>query len=433
MTRTSRFLLSVRFGMKKRGAQPKAPPGARAEDDAGRSIVGAIGSALLKKRTIPSEVLGIILQEAWLSFPLFAPSSRWQFFRAVRAVCRQWRDAMLRVATRCIPICLRSNEDLAGYLAVGRLALQEAQFGVPEAIGETLELEGATDERGYNMPSTSTAILDPHQLARVFRHAAAYLHVAYGCELSLRTVKTFFSEQEILQLDCGGEDLRYEWTSKSTRFLSLLRSVIPDCKKVYITSRMIAFHYEEVVALLNFVAAMPSATALEIDARIEFYSTRDTPHTPSAATPQDLSPPIPMLPNVRSLRLHEYPRCSCKDHELGNGHAKGTCFTFELMSAFPNAEHLRIDTPLALRNITPPSALRTLTLQVPPLASGAAPYSVVGYNIPSAVKHGLFSAHSSGERQPRIVCRAGESEPTGWAQAQAACAQCGIELVREIA
>ena len=105
------------------------------------------------------------------------------------------------------------------------------------------------------------------------------------------------------------------------------------------------------------------------------------------------------------------------------------------MAVFKHVEHLRIDSPMILKYMVPLPALHTLTLVAAvPVVSGPAAHphnSIVAYNIPAALKHGLFRDQLAAGKTPKIICITGEVEPVGWDGAQVACSRRGVVLIRK--
>ncbi|KAI0774782.1 hypothetical protein BD413DRAFT_305180 [Trametes elegans] len=437
MTRTTRFLLSARFDMKARRDKQKAEAAsARSKDRAtakGQPTAMINDRPALSKGRFPAEILDTILREAWYSVPLWQPATRWALFGAACLVNRQWRDATLRLATRSVTVCLRSNMDLAGYCAVGRQYLATARIAPKATATDTQDQPG-------NRPSTFCALPERRVLANVFRHATISLYAPYfNPDVTGREV---VSEDVLVRLMSTGGPLESQWCADDNDWLTTLRRVVPDGKRVSLSTSMgvgltLALSHERTAIFVNYVATLPSVVSLDCNAIIAPSETGDKPRNHALFPWERLPSSVPPLPRIRHLRFKDYPACTCPARELGRGHAESYCFAYQLTTAFPRVEHLHLDTPVSLKDITPPATLRTLTLEVPlgtPVASQGVSTSlhrsVVGYNLDAALKLGLLGTRLPSSKQREIVLRTTGDELTGWAEAQVACERHSIVLVR---
>ncbi|KAH9847570.1 hypothetical protein C2E23DRAFT_493176 [Lenzites betulinus] len=429
MTKRSRYILSLRFGMKSRNKKQTAKSELREVTTACR-IQSASSPILPRPRPIPIEIVEMILEEAWLSVPLPDPAARWAFFRKASFVNNQWHEAMLRMAVRHVRICLRSNEDLAGYLTVGRQCMQREALH-PGFIPASTSVDDRSIE---NTPSTSLAIPDQRLLCAVFRRSSWSLYVPYSPELPASTNRRLFPEQDILQLDRAGSILRSEWAPNSISYLPILRRIVPDCKKITIHTRPAAGLSAGLSRIvLGFIASLPSVTHLDFDTTFEPSDTRGRPRDETLFPWERVPSPLPSLPRVHYLRFKEYPNCTCQKLDLGFGHAESYCFAYQLTSAFPSVVHLHIDTPMILKHVKPPPRLHTLTLEVPRArrTNPTGLESVMEYNLAAALNRGLLEASLATGRQCKAVFKMSTGDPAGWSHVVAACRQHGVTLVRQ--
>ncbi|KAI0666813.1 hypothetical protein C8Q78DRAFT_1082713 [Trametes maxima] len=388
----------------------------------------------LRARSFPDEVVRIILSYAWLSLRPSDPMVRWALFRAVSGVNHQWRDGIVRVATRYVEVCLRSNADLAGYLTVGKMALQK-HLSDPREL-----LHSSTEDAGQEMKTGATLGSRPVPaetlLSKVFKRATISLYVPRDEEVPAFSAKQVLFGRGILQLGQPTQDLGTGWASSDTEHLTLLRRIVPNCGKVSIgTGHCTGLRSALTRTILEFVASLQSPTHLDFDTFLETSDTRDKPRDEVTFPSERHALLIPPLPGIRTVRFKEYPSCSCENRELGSGHAESFCFAFQLMRALPNVERLQIDAPVLLKHIIPPPSLHTLILRVAQgaPAQGAVPSQfITNYNLSAAINSGLFKSPLPSGRRPQVLIDTTypELDIAGWPDAVAACEGCGVALVR---
>ncbi|KAI0816966.1 hypothetical protein BC628DRAFT_1097412 [Trametes gibbosa] len=431
MTRRSRYILSLRCGMKKTRRDQKQEQTAETPEATVHQSQIMEPSVLPRARPLPIEIVEMILEEAWLSVPLLDPAARWVFFRKACLVNHQCHEAILRVAVRHVRVCLRSNEDLAGYLMVGRQSLQRQT----RLSGYASFSTSVDDRQMENTPSTSQAIPDQRVLSTVFCRSSWSLYIPYSPELPISVSRRFFSEQDVLQLDRAGNILRAGWSPDSISCLPVLRRIVPDSKRIAIHTRPAAGLSAGLSRIvLGFIASLPSVTHLDFDTTFEPSDTRGRPRDEILFPWERIPSPLPLLPKVRYLRFKEYPNCTCQKLDLGFGHAESYCFAYQLTSAFPNVVHLHIDTPVILKHVKPPPRMHTLTLEVPRAghANPTSPGSIIEYNLAAALNRGLLEAPVAGGRQRKVVFNMSTGDPAGWKHVVAACRQHGVTLVRHV-
>ncbi|KAI0334560.1 hypothetical protein GY45DRAFT_1116191 [Cubamyces sp. BRFM 1775] len=458
MTRSTRYLLSQRYGTKKR-AMDKPTPSSQNQLEitmgaasSNSPVQGPSHIATAKAKTmnnptldnlvlsrqiaLPVEVLETILRDAWVSIPIHSAITRWELFQAVRGVNRQWREVMLQVAIRNVVVHLESDADLAGYLLIGLIASR--RYGRLDGNSkESLADASEPSNAGVGAAANRLTIPSKDILQDVFRRSSIFVHMdqpppSMEARSWKRYVRSLVKNNELQALFPQDLPLRPQQSS-SPPYLSRLARVIPDARRVStavipmcITGRVHRFDAVACMSIiLPFVASLPSAMDLSFDG----------PAYVGDLSPEGLHSALSHLPaslrNVRYLHFREYPSCLCARHEPGHGHSR--CYISSLMAVFEHVEHLRIDSPMILKYMIPLPALHTLTLAAP-LVSGPAANahnSIVGYNIPAALKHGLFHDQLAAGNTPKIICITGEVEPVGWDRAQAACSKHGVVLIRK--
>ncbi|KAH9925392.1 uncharacterized protein BXZ73DRAFT_79054 [Epithele typhae] len=146
----------------------------------------------------------------------------------------------------------------------------------------------------------------------------------------------------------------------------------------------------------------------------------------------------PQYPGVRSLRLANYPRCTCPCVGGQRGGAGGAghvprCLSHLLPTLFSELERVHFETPCSLKHVVLPPAVARLEIDAPPQC-GRASGSLVLWSLASAVNGGLMRMQVEEEdwawRKKLIVVNTGPLEPDGWAVAMAACEKARIGLER---
>ncbi|KAI0688574.1 hypothetical protein C8T65DRAFT_118974 [Cerioporus squamosus] len=149
----------------------------------------------------------------------------------------------------------------------------------------------------------------------------------------------------------------------------------------------------------------------------------------------------PRVPQVTALRLAHVPMCECAHADWRARRADGhleCCLAATLLECFPGLRDLHLENPVFLKTLCPPAALRTLTIDAPPvrrIEGRQAFSSIIEYNVTAAVKRGFMSALSAaadegGGIRRKIVVLTGAEQPFGWVSAKATCDEAGIELVQ---
>ncbi|KAH9888979.1 hypothetical protein C8Q73DRAFT_174190 [Cubamyces lactineus] len=447
MTRTTRFLLSQRYGMKKRAKDKPMPsaenqPGITEEIASSNSSVQGpshsatakttknpmLGNVFLPRQsTLPVEVLETILREAWVSTPIHRAITRWGLFQAVRGVNRQWREVMLQVAIRNVVVHWASDADLAGYLLIGLIA--SGRYGHLDSNSKQ-SLANASEPSDTAVGAAVGRLRIPSKdiLQDIFRRSSIFVHLQQPpSSMEARSWKTYarslVKERELQNLFPLDFPLQHQQQPPLSTYLLRLSRVIPNAKRVSMS--FIGDKTADAICMSNillFVDLLPSATDLHFYGRYQL---------PAHDLKEALTQLPPSMRNVRYLHFEEYPVCARWGHTCGQ--VLGECYIAPFMAAFKNVEHLRIDSPTILKCMMPLHALHTLTLAVPLVTSPAAHAhnSIVGYNIPTALKHGLFRGQLAAGKTPRIICITGEVEPVGWDSAQAACSRRGVVLIRK--
>ncbi|KAI0657971.1 hypothetical protein C8Q70DRAFT_1055346 [Cubamyces menziesii] len=394
------------------------------------------GELLSRRINLPVEVLETILREAWVSIPTDRAITRWELFQFVRGVSRQWREVMLQVAIRNVVVHLGSDADLVGYLLIGLIA--SGRYGhLDRSIGEAL----ANATGPSNAVVGRLTIPSKDTLQDIFRRSSIFIHFeqpppSMEARSWKRYIRSLVKDSELEYLFPPPNLFVRPSESPPSSYLARLSRVIPDAKRVSTTLGPLCVSgsstrgtdaTSRLSIILPFVDSLPSATELYIygPAWFEDLSQEALRHALSQL-------PAPMR-NLRYLYFQEYPSCPCDRGEHGPRHSR--CYIPSLMAVFKHVEHLRIDSPMILKYMVPLPALHTLTLVAAvPVVSGPAAHahnSIVAYNIPAALKHGLFRDQLAAGKTPKIICITGEVEPVGWDGAQAACSRRGVVLIRK--
>ncbi|KAI0629121.1 hypothetical protein C8Q77DRAFT_306560 [Trametes polyzona] len=362
----------------------------------------------------------MVLEEAWDSIPLPDPDTRWKFFRILCLVDSRWREVAIRVVTRHVKVCLLSSEDLAAYLSIGHQALRPGTIRPPTPTHPQVvdyDRGGLTD--------------------KVYQHSSVHLHILHPRHIPpmpfLGRRRVVFG-RGVVQIDPNVQLENDAWFAHSEleAYMRLLRGIVPNGRKVTVATNAYELGQGTIYHVAGYIACLQSATYLDFDTALERPGLLLDMPLPSSSTPGTIDSFIPSLPNIRCLRFRVCPECDCERLDEGCTHPKSHCPNWQLMSAFTNLERLHIDNPVFLKHIIPPTTLRTLTLEASP-ASLARSGSIVGYNISSALRRGLFGAKVPAEQQCRTVIintSTDDDKPVGWIPAAKACQDHGIALVQ---
>ncbi|KAI0816965.1 hypothetical protein BC628DRAFT_1097262 [Trametes gibbosa] len=340
-------------------------------------------------RPLPTELLEMILVQAWLEIPVSDTRARWRFFQTGSLVDSRWRDVVHRVARKHVIVCLHSKSDLRGYRAIAR---------------RLLDSKSASARTGAERTTTDSILHDTHLRASIFRNSSIFIHFPHADTLSLQADKLASNP-------------------KAMDYLCEFNAIVPDCMRLSITM-LDGFSLESdpTMSALKFAARLPSLTDLD------FASPFHVSHIPQLGTPPPISPQT-QLPNVRYLRLASYPACTCiKSQTACTTHGHGQCSAELFVASFSGVEHLHIGNPYHLKNILCPPTLHTLTLEIPRARTNRQ-CSMLGYKLIEALTRGWLCGPTSDTPPRRIVVLSPE-EPLGWGPAKAACEERGITLSR---
>ncbi|KAH9847571.1 hypothetical protein C2E23DRAFT_493115 [Lenzites betulinus] len=367
-------------------------------------------------KSVPVEILEMILIQVWLRLPASEPRTRWAFFRTACLVDHCWGDVMHRVAQRHVMVCLHSTSDLKGYRAIGQRLLQ--MHSRDPAIAAGVRQDAANRgphptplQPGHTRESTgpNQLAIPPHLLAPIFHRSSLHL-LASSVDILASTPD-----------ERGGETTAME-------YLDSLRCVVPDCARLSIVM-LDGFNLDTpesckrnpTAATFKFAGQLPSLTHLDLASPFQ---------TAHAHQPAGVCLPISAeLSNVRHLRLATYPACACaKPQVTGMPHGSGWCPAEALMASFSGVKHLHIGSPYRLKNILPPPALHTLTLDITQVNANRQ-HSMLGYKLVEALTDGLLRGPTPYGAPKKVVVNSPE-EPLGWGPAKVACEESGVVLCR---
>lgn len=160
---------------------------------------------------------------------------------------------------------------------------------------------------------------------------------------------------------------------------------------------------------------------------------------------KDYPLPSDRVRGVTDLELVHYPRCRCHIFAPRPGHSS-ECFSFHLLSLFPDLRRLHIRTPYILKGLSHHWNLEVLTIEAPPVhyLPKLGYYSTLTpWNVPAAISAGFMTRVDPGSLKRvtldtpsgdkpamlrKIVVNTGPGKPLGWEKALSACESHDIEL-----
>ncbi|KAI0652756.1 hypothetical protein C8Q79DRAFT_923109 [Trametes meyenii] len=150
-----------------------------------------------------------------------------------------------------------------------------------------------------------------------------------------------------------------------------------------------------------------------------------------------------VLPSVTFVRTRSYLCCGAASPSAHAPDCKRA--GARVAETFPGLRELQLDAPLFLKYFAPtPRGLEVVRLDAGPPGDPLR-YSVQGYNLGAGLKNGFLGAPQAGRAARRargsqdawarrtVIVRIGaEVEPLGWQQAESACVEFGVRLVKEV-
>ncbi|EJF56670.1 hypothetical protein DICSQDRAFT_174712 [Dichomitus squalens LYAD-421 SS1] len=332
----------------------------------------------LRTQMLPAEIIFDVVREAWLTIVNGDWALRWDFYNSISMVSHSFNGAMQNAALRIVAI--RTPEDFKAYRC-----LVKRRWGLdPDYEGDNERVH--PDATGFFVRSE--------------------LHIVLADWI------------------CPGSGFQYR-----TDYVRIAR-YIPACKSLHVLVKELPSNDQYTLPyqpLFHFLSQYPDTRRMSL--RWTYT------HSNRYILPKF------SVEGVTYLRVREFPRCICHNHRPSPPPGKrhyDDCFSYYLMTLFPNLSHLHIDTPYFLKNLTTPPNVTLVTIEVPPVhysTSHGQFSSLSAWNIVSALTLGFFKTRVDPEeenppppRRRKIIVNTGPQEPQGWAVAVAACKAHNVEL-----
>ena len=214
------------------------------------------------------------------------------------------------------------------------------------------------------------------------------------------------------------------WTSRLDNYLNAVQMHVGSYSSVTITS-LVTLPLCALEIILDVLHRGPTLTHLylNVSSNISKLFLGSWDHTFSA---------------IRFLRLKAVPACNCgsRPRMEPDGHWQG-CLLASIPHIFSKAEHLHLDTATLLKDLDPPHSIRALTLESQPaplLPGKRKSRTLVGYNIPSAFARGFMCWPGPGGKPVKrtVFIRSILCNTYGAKDAQDVCTKYGIELREDV-
>ncbi|KAI0801509.1 hypothetical protein C8Q74DRAFT_497509 [Fomes fomentarius] len=394
--------------------------------------------AVPHKIRLPDELMQMVIEMAWKD--IMTKDDRREFYHSLSSASRCLHRTLVHVSSRHLFLRFdQSNTDLELCKLIAahcqRPPLAQAHAGA-----------------AHRTPISSLGCSSPY-----WRSLLSRAHVNLDLTLLVADADDFFEEgrPSVSYLSLPSPRKTYDTSMQNRKaradrwsaYLHGLRTVLlagADCPvKSVTTYSAYRLHPSDTIWPLRLFANL--FPALE-----SLYLTHG--HEPEQACEclhLLLPPPGGGLRSLRYLRLAEYsPACN----HLCPGWEKEDCTAHDEMCpvgslsvrVVPNLRHLHLESPVLLKTLGLPRTLETLTLDAPLMVryvrdektgekKSVVHYStLVGYNLPSALRRGLLQhAGESSVRRQVVVC-AGEDDPYGLLSAKNTCEEYGIELRKDV-
>lgn len=391
--------------------------------------------AVPQKLRLPDELMQMVIEMAWKD--IMTKDDRWEFYHSLSSVSRCLHRTLVRVSSRHLFLRFdRSDTDLE----LCKLIATDCQL-LPLAQSHA----GAVDPTPISSPGCSS----PY-----WRSLLSRAHVDLDLTVLVADADDCFGEgtPSVSCLSLPSPRSSYDIYRQNLRaradrwsaYLHELRTVLlagADCPvkslKTYSAYRLQPTY--AIWPLRLFATLFPALESLYLEHGYERGGLScDLP----------LPPPGGELRSLRYLRLAYHPVCnhSCPARETEDCAAHHEMCPVRSLGVriVPNLRHLHLESPVLLKILDLPRTLETLTLDAPFMAryvrdektgekTSVVHYStLVGYNLPSALRRGLLRhAGDSYVRRQVVVC-AGEDDPHGFLSAKNTCEEYGIELRKDV-